>query len=293
MSLSVVNKQVLRDDLMTMLIAGHETTAAMLTWTLFELSRAEPGLMKEIQNEVRTVLKDKDVPDMDDMMAMKKLRYALIESLRLYPEPPLLIRRARISDDLPAGGSSLRDGVKVLRGTDMFISTWNLHRSPELWEDPEKFDPTRWERSFTNPSVVGWNGFDPSKVKGLYPNEQATDFAFLPFGGGARKCVGDQFAMMEAIVTMSAMIKNFDFEFAIPAEDVGMKTGATIHTMNGLQMRATRITGAEIPETDGWWEHQHVQRGLRPDGSKHASEDLEEKNPADADGVGGCPMHRI
>lgn len=96
----------------------------------------------------------------------------------------------------------MKDGIKLLRGTDIFISTWNLHRSPELWEEPETFDPTRWERPFKNGNIPDWDGFNPDKITGLYPNEQATDFAFLPFGGGARKCVGDQFAMMEAVCTM-------------------------------------------------------------------------------------------
>lgn len=201
-----LSSSVLRDDLMTMLIAGHETTAAMLTWTLFELSKAEPGMLKEVQREVRTVLAGKESPDYDDIIAMKKLRYALIEGLRLYPEPPVLIRRARTEDLLPQGSSDIRGGIKVLRGSDIFISTWNLHRSPDLWENPEKFDPTRWERSFKNDKIPGWNGYNPDKVTGLYPNEQATDFAFLPFGGGSRKCVGDQFAMMEAVCTMVSVI---------------------------------------------------------------------------------------
>jgi len=197
-----LTSKVLRDDLMTMLIAGHETTAAMLTWTLFELSQGDPGLLAEVQAEVRTVMGDKDRPDYDDMVAMKKLRYSLIEALRLYPEPPVLIRRARVEDTLPPGGTDLRNGVKVLRGTDIFISTWNLHRSPELWENAEKYDPTRWERPFKNMGVKQWEGYKPEKISGLYPNEVTADFAFLPFGGGQRKCIGDQFAMMEATVTM-------------------------------------------------------------------------------------------
>jgi cytochrome P450 len=197
-----LTSMALRDDLMTMLIAGHETTAAMLTWTLFELSQGDPGMLREIQAEVRTVLAGKDRPDYDDIVAMKKLRYALIEGLRLYPEPPVLIRRARKADVLPKGSSEMKDGVKILRGTDIFVSTWNLHRSPELWENPETFDPTRFERPFHNANVEGWEGYNPEKISGLYPNEQASDFAFMPFGGGARKCVGDQFAMMEATVTM-------------------------------------------------------------------------------------------
>lgn len=266
-----LSSNVLRDDLMTMLIAGHETTAAVLTWTLFELSRGDPDLLKGVQAEVRTVLKDKDRPEFDDMDQFPKLTLCLVEALRLYPEPPVLIRRARTEDQLPGGGAGLGDSIKVLRGTDFFVSTWNLHRSPELWEDPETFDPTRWERSFTNEGVVGWKGFQPDKVTGLYPNEVATDFAFLPFGGGQRKCVGDQFAMMEAIVTMSMMIRNFDFEFVGTSDDVGMKTGATIHTMNGLNMYVKPANLEDIPKANGWWEQQHLKRGLGPNGRQRTN----------------------
>ena len=275
-----LSSNVLRDDLMTMLIAGHETTAAMLTWTLFELYRGDAGLLQEIQNEVRTVLKDKDRPDYDDLIAMKKLRFALIESLRLYPEPPVLIRRARTDDTLPKGSSKLMEhakGIQLLRGTDIFVSTFNLHRSPDLWENPLEFDPTRWERPFQNSKVTGWAGYDPDKgAMGLYPNEVSTDFAFLPFGGGQRKCVGDQFAMMEATVTMSMILKNLDFSFAIAPEDVGMKTGATIHTMNGLLMNvrpadsnqasSSAATEDATPTTTGWWELQHLKRGFSASG---------------------------
>lgn len=265
----------------------------MLTWTLFELFQGPPGLLREIQKEVRTVLKGKDRPDYDDIVAMKKLRYALIETLRLYPEPPVLIRRARTDDKLPAGGSDLKSGIKILRGTDMFISTWNLHRSPDLWENPETYDPTRWERPFKNPSVEGWEGYNPDKVAGLYPNENAADFAFLPFGGGQRKCVGDQFAVLEAAATMAMMLKNFEFEFAIDPVDVGMKTGATIHTMNGLMMRPQSAVGADAISTDGWWEMQHLKRGLsangRPFSSNKESEPREPFTPPNPSGA-GCPM---
>ena len=159
------------------------------------------------------------------------------------------------------------------------------------------YDPTRWERPFANPKVVGWDGYDPDKISGLYPNEQASDFAFLPFGGGARKCVGDQFAMMEATVTLSILLKHFNFEFAIDPDDVGMKTGATIHTMNGLQMRVSKVVpttststapnennNGAVPKTDGWWEMQHLKRGLNANG-----------RPFDKEGMtstpsGSCPM---
>lgn len=260
----------------------------MLTWTLFELARGPPALLEEIQKEVRTVLKDKERPDYDDIVAMRKLRFCLIESLRLYPEPPVLIRRAREADNLPAGGSDLTSGIKVLRGTDMFISTWNLHRSPDLWDEPERFDPTRWDRPFSNPSVRGWDGYNPDKVTGLYPNEQASDFAFLPFGGGARKCVGDQFAMMEAAVTLSMLLNKLDFELAIPPEEVGMKTGATIHTMNGLQMKPRTIDESSIntDKTTSWWEMQHLKRGFNANGRPFDAPD------GNGEGRGKCPIHK-
>jgi len=287
-----LSSKILRDDLMTMLIAGHETTAAMLTWTLYELVAGDPALLAEVQEEVRTVLAGKTRPDYDDMMKMKKLRYSLIEALRLYPEPPVLIRRARTEDNLPSGGSGLGsgniDGIKVLRGTDIFISTWNLHRSPELWENPEKFDPTRWERPFGNSKVKGWSGYQPEKMQGLYPNEQVADFAFLPFGGGQRKCVGDQFAMMEATVTMSIILNNYDFTFRGSAEDVGMKTGATIHTMNGLNMYPRKIDAdSPPPKTSGWWEEQHLKRGLKANGMPFGVDDEVEAPKVDPGSSGG------
>jgi len=266
-----LSSSVLRDDLMTMLIAGHETTAAVLTWTLFELANGDPEMLREVQAEVRTVLQGKTRPDFDDIAKLHKLRMCLVEALRLYPEPPVLIRRARTQDTLPEGGSGLGEyGVKVLRGTDFFVSTWNLHRSTAYWgPDAEKYDPTRWERKFSNPDIKGWKGYDPDRnsASSLYPTEAATDFAFLPFGGGQRKCIGDQFAMMEATVTMAVVLNSFDFTFATCAEDVGMKTGATIHTMNGLNMNVRPLdTNLPPPETNGWWERQHTNRGLGKDG---------------------------
>lgn len=287
-----VNSKQLRDDLMTMLIAGHETTAAMLTWSLYELTKGDEGLLKEIQKEVRDVLGDKSRPDYDDIVAMHKLRLALTESLRLYPEPPVLIRRARAEDNLPKGGSDLSNGVRVLRGTDIFISTWNLHRSPELWENAEKYDPTRWERRFHNLNVKGWEGYNPERFmngSSLYPNEIVSDFAFLPFGGGQRKCVGDQFAMMEATVTLSMLLNKYEFSFVGSSDDVGMRTGATIHTMNGLNMYVKELSDHQI-DPKGWWQNQHLSRGLsvsgRPfDNLEDAAWEIGINNDSDK-----CPM---
>lgn len=227
----------LRDDLMTMLIAGHETTAAMLTWTLFNLVQ-NPEYLAKIHAEVDACMgpDGSHTPTFDDLPDLLYTRLALIEALRLYPEPPVIIRRALKETELPQGGSA--GPVKLVKGTDVFISTWNLHRSAELWDRPAEYHPERFLSEFRNEGVRGWKGFTPRMGGGLYPSEVDADFAFLPFGGGNRKCVGDQFAMMEATVTLAMLLKKIDFTMVGTPEDVGMVTGATIHTKNGLKMTA-------------------------------------------------------
>lgn len=231
----------LRDDMITMLIAGHETTASALTWALFELAQNKP-LMTRLQAEVDEVLGDKDVPSYEDVKAMQLCRLCFVESLRMYPEPPLLIRRALEEDVLPAG--AVGHETRVLRGMDFFISIFNLQRDEKYWPNANTYDPDRFCRPYKNPEIPSWLGFDPEKWKNrLYPDEQASDFAFLPFGAGPRKCVGDVFAMLEGTVALALTVRHFDFAFAAPTAspaDVGTSTGATIHTKNGLWMRVSR-----------------------------------------------------
>ena len=243
------NKQ-LRDDLMTMLIAGHETTAAVLTWALFELTK-NPDKMAKVTAEIDSVIGDR-APTYEDIREMKYLRLVVAETLRMYPEPPLLIRRCRTQNDLPKGGGQ---SATVIRGMDMFISLYNLHRDERFWPEPDEFIPERWEKKYVNPDVPEWGGYDPERWMNsqiLYPNEVASDFAYLPFGGGARKCVGDEFATLEATVTLAMVLRRFSFDFDQDKlaetnmsvyehpknleHPVGMKTGATIHTRKGLHM---------------------------------------------------------
>ena len=224
----------LRDDLMTMLIAGHETTAAVLTWALFELSQ-QPDLYAKVRREIDEELGDRE-PTFEDVQRLQLVRLVIAESLRMYPEPPLLIRRALEDHSLPAGAAGFE--TKIMRGTDIFIAVYNIHRSADYWPDPDKFDPERFLRPFSNPSRPEWGGYSPT-LSSLYPNEVHSDFAYLPFGAGARKCVGDQFACMEAAITLAILIKRFDFQLATRPEEVGIYTGATIHTRNGLKMTVT------------------------------------------------------
>jgi len=228
----------LRDDLMTMLIAGHETTAAVLTWTLYLLAQ-HPKIAQEAADEINAFVSDSNgVPTPEEVRKLEKVRMILAEGMRMYPAPPILIRRALKDVTLPRGGNGKEITLKA--GTDCFIAVWNLHRSPDLWENPEKFDPTRFSRRFQNPAIEGWGGLNPELMTGLYPNENCTDYSYVPFGGGQRRCAGDQFAMLEAVTAMSVLLKRFNFELACDPKEVEMITGATIHTKKGLPMRITR-----------------------------------------------------
>ncbi|PSC75082.1 cytochrome P450 superfamily [Micractinium conductrix] len=201
----ITSKQ-LKDDMMTLLIAGHETTAAVLTWT-FHCIADRPDVIARLREEVDEVLGD-GRPGFEELRSLRYTTRVINESMRMYPQPPVLIRRALADDVL--------GGYDVPAGSDIFISTWNLHRSPELWDEPDHFNPDRFP------------------VDGPTPNEQTHDFKYLPFGGGRRKCIGDQFALFEAVTALAMLIRRFDFERAPDAPPVAMTTGATIHTTNGL-----------------------------------------------------------
>eukprot|EP01039_Chlorochromonas_danica_P009029 gene9029-9964_t len=260
-----VTSHQLRDDLMTMLVAGHETTAAVLNWALFEIVQ-QPELLKKLRKEIdevfgpydanQTTMKTDYIMRIDDMMKLPLTRMCLTESLRMYPEPPLLIRRALVDHEIPINPKKMKvnpygvEKLKIMRGADLFISLYNIHRSEEYWKDPNTFNPERFyenvipkEIDQTEKEETTWHGYqvNPSIfTSALYPNEVHADYAFLPFGAGARKCVGDQFAFMEATIILSNLIRNFDFEFAIDPKEVGTFTGATIHTRNGLPFRIHR-----------------------------------------------------
>ncbi|XP_072968494.1 protein LUTEIN DEFICIENT 5, chloroplastic [Typha angustifolia] len=213
-----VSSKQLRDDLMTMLIAGHETSAAVLTWTFYLLSK-EPKVMAKLQDEVDTILGDR-LPTIEDMKKLKYTARVINESLRLYPQPPVLIRRSLENDVLGK--------YPIGRGEDIFISVWNLHRSPNHWVDSDSFNPERWP------------------LDGPNPNETNQNFSYLPFGGGPRKCVGDMFATFENVVATAMLVRRFNFQMAPGAPPVEMTTGATIHTTEGLQMTVTRRTRPPI-----------------------------------------------
>ncbi|GMP84799.1 hypothetical protein CsSME_00038181 [Camellia sinensis var. sinensis] len=202
----------LRDDLLSMLVAGHETTGSVLTWTAYLLSK-DPSSLSKAQEEVDRVLQGRS-PTYEDIKNLKFLTRCINESLRLYPHPPVLLRRAQVADVLPGN-------YKVNPGQDIMISVYNIHHSPQVWDRAEVFVPERFD------------------LDGPMPNETNTDFRFIPFSGGPRKCIGDQFALLEAIVALAIFVQHMDFEL-VPDQNISMTTGATIHTENGLYMKVSQ-----------------------------------------------------
>nr|BAX73990.1 carotene hydroxylase [Euglena gracilis] len=238
--------QQLRDDLITLLIAGHETTASALTWAIFELTQ-QPELLRRVQREVDEVLGDR-LPTMDDIRGLLLCRLCIAESLRMYPEPPLLIRRVLDDLTLPKGATAKFEAT-LKRATDIFLAIYNIHHDGRFWPNPDFYDPERFLRPYKNPEIPEWKGYDPEGWKGrLYPDEVSSDYAFMPFGAGPRRCLGDVFATLEGTVALAMVLRRFDFAFAAPTaqpDQVGMATGATIHTRNGLWMTLTpRATAA-------------------------------------------------
>ena len=101
---------------------------------------------------------DRD-PTFEDIKDLNLVRLVIAESLRMYPEPPLLIRRALVDHTLPAGGVGFE--CKIARGTDIFLALYNIHRSGDFWENPDLFDPLRFTRPYKNANRPDWKGFEP------------------------------------------------------------------------------------------------------------------------------------
>ena len=175
----------IRDECLTLLIAGYETVATGMGWMLYLLAQ-RPALQAQLRAEVRGAVRGR-VPHMDEVAKLPLLNQIISESLRLYPPSWLVTRRAAEADtimgyDLPAGAL-------------VAISPYTLHRQPEFWPNPEQFDLGRW--SAEN---------EPSQHK----------FAYIPFGGGPHLCIGKPFAMLEAQLTLAAIVLHYEFALASP-----------------------------------------------------------------------------
>ncbi|PYE53668.1 cytochrome P450 [Deinococcus yavapaiensis] len=198
----------LRDEVLTIFGAGHETTANTLTFACWVLSQ-HPDVVARLREELDRVLAGR-LPTVADLPNLPFTRAVLDETLRLYPAAPVTSPR-RAAHDTELGG------WRVPAETNVFVSTFNIHRHPAFWPNAETFDPDRF-------------------LTGRLP---AHRFAYLPFGAGARKCIGTNLAVMEGALLLATLASRFDFQ---PAEGFRMELEQTItlRAKNGLPMIVTK-----------------------------------------------------
>lgn len=166
----------LRDEILTMLLAGHETTASALSWTIAQLMQ-HPRWMRAVQQE-RDEVVGFDPVQMDHLDDLRVTEQALRESMRLHP--PAWVLSRQLTEPMDIAGCALPAGSYA------FVLPWTIHRDPQLWERPLEFRPER-----------------------AHPGSR---LAWMPFGAGARKCIGEAFAMMEAKITLATLLRDLEFE---------------------------------------------------------------------------------
>jgi cytochrome P450 len=195
----------LRDEVMTMLLAGHETTSLALSWTHYLLSQ-HADAERRVAGEVASVIGDRR-PTFADVERLTWTRRVLEESLRLYP-PAWGFSRLALSDDEIGG-------FRVPAGSIVFLIPFVVHRRPALWPDPDRFDPDRFA-----------------------PDREAARprFAYLPFGGGPRGCIGSQFAMLEAQLILAAVAQRYRIEL-VPGQQIRPEPLITLRPIPGILAR--------------------------------------------------------
>jgi cytochrome P450 len=200
----------LRDEIMTLFLAGHETTANALTWTWYLLAQ-NPEAEMTLADELDSVLAGR-APTLADLPKLPYTEMVVKESMRLYPPAWGIGRRAIKGFEI--------GGYRIPAGTNIFIMQWLTHRDARFFPDPERFDPERWRD-------------DPVR-RGRIPR-----FAYFPFGGGPRVCIGAGFAMMEATLLLATIAQRF--RFTLPADsDVKPFFSVTLRPKNGLPMKLHR-----------------------------------------------------
>lgn len=202
---------LLKDELMTIFLAGHETTASALTWTFYLISQ-HPEVYKKLKLEVDEIVGDGEIT-FDHFQKLKYTKACLNESMRLYPPIWMIGRRA--TEDNMVGEYLIK------KNTDILISPYIVHHHPNYWKNPEKFDPERWETD---------------EVK------QMDKFTYFPFAAGPRMCIGNNFALFEADIIITKVIQHFSFEYlgAVPPP-MDASITLRVKSKTGMPMKVTSL----------------------------------------------------
>lgn len=205
---STMSDEQIRDEALTLFLAGHETTAIALTWTLYLLSQnreTEARLHEELSNKLRRA------PSFDDLSSLRYTEAVLAESMRLFP-PAWVIGRLAIESHRIAD-------YRVPVGSLILVSPYVLHRDERFWDSPDEFRPERWFACSIKEAVQ----------KGIY----------FPFGGGLRRCIGEGFAWTEGILLLASIARRWKLRL-VPDQRVELKPMITLRPKFGLAMTCHR-----------------------------------------------------
>lgn len=194
-----------RDEVVIIFLAGHDTTALALTYTWYLLSQ-HPAVEAKLHAELERVLGGR-APTHDDLVNLPYTRMVIEESMRLYPPAPGLSNRAVLANDEVCG-------VKIPKGAQVAVIPWVIHRHRSLWENPETFDPER---------------FSPERSQGRHR------FAYLPFGGGPRVCIGMALALTEAQLILATLAQRFRLKL-VADQEIVLQHRITMRPRDGIKM---------------------------------------------------------
>jgi cytochrome P450 len=213
---SAMTDRQLRDEIMTFLLAGNETTAVSLSWTWYLLSQY-PEAARKLRQELSEALGGR-TPQLEDLARLPYTDKVAKESMRLFPPAWSLART--VVEEIEIGG------YRIPAGANVVMSPWIMHRDPRFFDHPEQFDPERW----TSPAA-----------------QQLPRFAYFPFGGGPRACIGAAFAMMEAKFLVAAIAQRFQLQLA-PGPPVIPQAGITLRPRYGMRMKITKAESGVTSE---------------------------------------------
>jgi cytochrome P450 len=197
-----------RDEALTIFLAGHETTANALTWTWYLLSE-NPAAEAKLHEELQEVLGSR-IPTVDDFPSLRYTEMVMAESMRLFP-PAWAIGRLAV-DDCEIGGYQVPARSLVL------MSQYIMHRDARYFPQPERFDPERW-----TPGA----------------RESRPQFSYFPFGGGPRRCIGEGFAWLEGVLLLATLAQHWQMRL-VPNHPVGLRPVITLRPRHGMRMIITR-----------------------------------------------------
>ena len=198
----------LQNEAITLLVAGHETAASSLAWTWYLLAE-HSHVAEKLQEELRMVLNGNN-PSFEKLPQLEYTRRIFDETLRLYPPAWGIVRTPEKDDEI--------NGYLIKKNSIVTVGTFMIHRHPEFWQNPDKFDP---------------DNFLPEKIN------QRPKFAYLPFGGGKRICIGQNFALMEATILIALISQRFKLEL-LPNQNIEIDPTFTLRPKNGIKVKVCK-----------------------------------------------------